>query len=218
VVLFEPSFPHSYGLLHPHPSPFHSSALNSPITTKATYRYCVGIRWNVSSQISSLILASSPRQPRRCQLTSFFTSLSRACIISVIRLHTLYASTTSTDPTWDKNSSGYYGQVEVNLGIICASIVTLRPLWQKWGTYLQGKPQGGHAEPHQRNFPQYSSSLDHLKTGRENIRALDDSFNIELGATDSARSCTDSSRTRSQCTGAEYDQKPSGSVVQNGLT
>jgi hypothetical protein len=54
--------------------------------------------------------------------------VSRACIISVIRLHTLYPSGTSADPTWDKVPSAIYGIVEINVGISCASVVTLRPL------------------------------------------------------------------------------------------
>ncbi|KAK4120630.1 hypothetical protein N657DRAFT_579277 [Parathielavia appendiculata] len=52
-----------------------------------------------------------------------------ACIISVLRLHTLYPSGTSADPTWGKIPSAIYGAVEVNVGISCASLVTLRPLF-----------------------------------------------------------------------------------------
>ncbi|KAK4150341.1 hypothetical protein C8A00DRAFT_18110 [Chaetomidium leptoderma] len=52
-----------------------------------------------------------------------------ACIISIIRLHTLYPSTTSADPSWDKVPSAIYGLVETNVGISCASVVTLRPLF-----------------------------------------------------------------------------------------
>ncbi|KAH6649547.1 hypothetical protein F5144DRAFT_553367 [Chaetomium tenue] len=55
-----------------------------------------------------------------------------ACIISAIRLHTLYPSGTSLDPTWDKIPSAIYGLVEVNVGISCASVVTLRPLVHRW--------------------------------------------------------------------------------------
>jgi hypothetical protein len=54
----------------------------------------------------------------------------RACIISVFRLHTLYPSSTSTDPSWDKVPSAIYGIIEVNVGIACASVVTLRPLFR----------------------------------------------------------------------------------------
>jgi len=56
---------------------------------------------------------------------------SRACIISVFRLHTLYPSTTSTDPSWDKIPSAIFGIIEINVGIACASVVTLRPLYRR---------------------------------------------------------------------------------------
>ena len=52
-------------------------------------------------------------------------------IISAIRLQTLYPSTTSADPTWDKIPSAFYGQIEVNVGIVCACVVTLRPLYHR---------------------------------------------------------------------------------------
>ncbi|GAB1312832.1 hypothetical protein MFIFM68171_03042 [Madurella fahalii] len=54
-----------------------------------------------------------------------------ACIVSILRFQTLLPSTTSSDPTWDKTSSGFYGVIEPNLGITCACVVTLRPLFQR---------------------------------------------------------------------------------------
>ena len=55
----------------------------------------------------------------------------RACIISALRLQTLYPSTTSKDPSWDKIPSAIYGIIEVNVGIVCASVVTLRPFYRQ---------------------------------------------------------------------------------------
>ncbi|GAB1318338.1 hypothetical protein MFIFM68171_08548 [Madurella fahalii] len=40
-----------------------------------------------------------------------------ACIVSILRFQTLLPSTTSSDPTWDKTPSGFYGVIEANLGI-----------------------------------------------------------------------------------------------------
>ncbi|KAK0616873.1 hypothetical protein B0T14DRAFT_523959 [Immersiella caudata] len=65
-----------------------------------------------------------------------------ACIISVLRLHTLYPSTTSTDPSWDKVPSAIFGIIEVNVGIACASVVTLRPLHR----LVRKKTKKGSAE------------------------------------------------------------------------
>ncbi|KAH6846975.1 hypothetical protein B0I37DRAFT_134899 [Chaetomium sp. MPI-CAGE-AT-0009] len=52
-----------------------------------------------------------------------------ACIISVLRLLTVVKSTQSKDSTYDKVGSALYGVIEPNLGIFCASIVTLKPLF-----------------------------------------------------------------------------------------
>jgi len=59
-----------------------------------------------------------------------------ACIISVLRLLTVVQSTQSTDPTYDKVGSALYGVIEPNLGIFCASIVTLRPLFNRVAPHL----------------------------------------------------------------------------------
>ncbi|KAK3360700.1 hypothetical protein B0T25DRAFT_536204 [Lasiosphaeria hispida] len=54
-----------------------------------------------------------------------------ACIISILRLRTLYPSAVSLDPSWDRIPSAIYGLIEVNVGISCASVVTLRPLFHR---------------------------------------------------------------------------------------
>ncbi|KAK0740039.1 hypothetical protein B0T18DRAFT_417099, partial [Schizothecium vesticola] len=59
-----------------------------------------------------------------------------ACIISVLRLLTVVQSTQSTDSTYDKVGSALYGVIEPNLGIFCASIVTLRPLFNRIAPHL----------------------------------------------------------------------------------
>ncbi|KAH8898089.1 hypothetical protein GQ53DRAFT_678044, partial [Thozetella sp. PMI_491] len=53
----------------------------------------------------------------------FFT-----CIISIVRLFTLSQAINSADTTWDNTPTSYWTEVEVNLGIVCASAATLRPL------------------------------------------------------------------------------------------
>ncbi|KAF2183652.1 hypothetical protein K469DRAFT_505625, partial [Zopfia rhizophila CBS 207.26] len=51
-----------------------------------------------------------------------------ACIASILRLRVLYVSTTSKDPTWDKAATVTWSAIELNMGIFCACVVTLRPL------------------------------------------------------------------------------------------
>ncbi|KAK3987364.1 hypothetical protein QBC44DRAFT_121479 [Cladorrhinum sp. PSN332] len=50
-----------------------------------------------------------------------------ACIISVLRLLSILQHAQSKDRTYDKVGSAVYGVIEVNLGIFCACIVTLKP-------------------------------------------------------------------------------------------
>ena len=54
--------------------------------------------------------------------------MTSGCIASILRLHTLYIATHSKDPTWDKTGTVYWSSIELNVGIICASMTTLRPL------------------------------------------------------------------------------------------
>lgn len=71
--------------------------------------------------------------PRESDMGSWLTRITyRACIASVIRLQVLRLSTTSTDRTWDSYFSAIYGAIECNLGIVCACIVTLRPMFRRW--------------------------------------------------------------------------------------
>ena len=59
-------------------------------------------------------------------------TLARACIASIIRLQVLRLSTTSPDRTWDSYYSAIYGAIEINLAIVCACVVTLRPMFRRW--------------------------------------------------------------------------------------
>jgi hypothetical protein len=50
-----------------------------------------------------------------------------ASIASVCRLHALYLISVSSDITWDSSASVYWSSIELNIGILCASLPTLRP-------------------------------------------------------------------------------------------
>ncbi|PVH99330.1 hypothetical protein DM02DRAFT_501660, partial [Periconia macrospinosa] len=54
-----------------------------------------------------------------------------ACIFAVLRLTQVRTATKTTDVLWDKAVSTIYGTIEINTGIICSSIVTLKPLFQR---------------------------------------------------------------------------------------
>jgi hypothetical protein len=66
------------------------------------------------------------------------------CIISVIRLVYLHVVTSSEDPTWDYVELTLWSVAELNCGILCASLQTLRPLLSKFipGLAFSGSNEG----------------------------------------------------------------------------
>jgi hypothetical protein len=66
-----------------------------------------------------------PRRPTAADI------LSSTCIISIIRLFTLRAALNTPDPTWDNVPTSYWSVAELNIGILCASLATLRPLLRR---------------------------------------------------------------------------------------
>ncbi|KAK0657981.1 hypothetical protein B0T16DRAFT_402843 [Cercophora newfieldiana] len=74
-------------------------------------------------------------------VTSIFCLGFFTCIISIVRLFTLRAAAATTDPTWDNVSSAWWSVVELNCGIMCASLPPLRALLRHWG--VPGLGSGG---------------------------------------------------------------------------
>jgi hypothetical protein len=54
------------------------------------------------------------------------------CIASIFRLRALYTSTKTKDPTWDKTGTVYWSAIELNVGVMCASMPTLRCLFSRF--------------------------------------------------------------------------------------
>ncbi|KAH8663630.1 hypothetical protein BGZ60DRAFT_342194, partial [Tricladium varicosporioides] len=50
------------------------------------------------------------------------------CIVSIIRLYLLHVATSSTDSTWDNIGIANWSCIELNTGITCACLTTLKPL------------------------------------------------------------------------------------------
>ncbi|KAF2003479.1 hypothetical protein P154DRAFT_401435, partial [Amniculicola lignicola CBS 123094] len=55
-----------------------------------------------------------------------------ASLASILRLHTLYVVDISHDITWDNPGTATWSSIEVNIGIICASLPTLRAFLAQW--------------------------------------------------------------------------------------
>ncbi len=52
-------------------------------------------------------------------------------MISIIRLFTLASAINTEDPTWDNVPTSWWSTLELNCGILCASLPTLRPLLRR---------------------------------------------------------------------------------------
>jgi hypothetical protein len=50
------------------------------------------------------------------------------CLSSIIRLHSLVRIANSLDPTFDVPNAAMFSAIELNIGILCACLPTLRPL------------------------------------------------------------------------------------------
>ncbi|KAH8708343.1 hypothetical protein GQ44DRAFT_469721 [Phaeosphaeriaceae sp. PMI808] len=74
----------------------------------------------------------------------FFT-----CAISLIRITTLHKAVDTTDPMWDNGPAAYWTAMELNCGIICACLPTLRPLISRVIPKLLSSKSGTHSGSHQ---------------------------------------------------------------------
>lgn len=63
---------------------------------------------------------------QRLALMAVFGLGAFVCLTSVLRLRSLYTISVSKDVTWDNGNAAAWSSLEVNVGIICASLPTLR--------------------------------------------------------------------------------------------
>lgn len=125
----------------------------------------------------------------------------RAIVIAFLRLQTLVPSATSLDPTWDKVPSGVYGVTEANLGITCACIVTLRPLFHKlWLSLPSIRGTKAAFSPETKRMP-----------GRSRIRAS--LYHITLSSGNNTQVSTEDNQNRDVDIGGSVEKAERGVVV-----
>ena len=61
-------------------------------------------------------------------LILYANSSRSVCIISILRLHTPKVAVETSDPTWDDEAAATWSILELNMGIVCSCLPTLRPL------------------------------------------------------------------------------------------
>ncbi|KAL3421569.1 hypothetical protein PVAG01_08015 [Phlyctema vagabunda] len=90
--------------------------------------------FNIISDVVILVLPmpvlSSLKLPRKQKfvLMAIFAAGGLVCLISVIRLHDLYRLLKTKDLSWDNATVAIWSTLEIHLGIICASLPTLKPV------------------------------------------------------------------------------------------
>jgi hypothetical protein len=125
---------------------------------------------------------------------SYPLSCFSACIISILRLQVLRLSTTSPDKTWDSYFSAIYAAIEVNLGIFCACIVTLRPLFRRWQWLAGSDAEKPPVELEQPKPRRRVIDKDHIPT-IDSTQVATISDDVELSSEENkAAGCSDSSR------------------------
>ncbi|KAH7082002.1 hypothetical protein BKA63DRAFT_589914 [Paraphoma chrysanthemicola] len=82
---------------------------------------------------------------RKMHLLAVFCLGFFACAVSIVRLTEIHRHEDSSDPAWDTSSTAYWSTVELNVGILCACLPTLRPLLRKIAPRLLGST-GGRSE------------------------------------------------------------------------
>ncbi|KAL8402762.1 hypothetical protein RB596_009212 [Gaeumannomyces avenae] len=148
--------------------------------------------------------------PQRLLLGLVLAFGAMAGIVSILRLRLIFWSTTSTDKTWDSVPSGLYAVIEVNLGIACSCVVTLRPLFGRWFCLSRG----GKAEQPRQVEPQLQTPRQQQRQQRKNPFSADtDSTrvltgDVELGTMYATTSCAGSTKAGSG-TAREGGENPS---------
>lgn len=64
------------------------------------------------------------------------------CIVSILRLHSLYFASITTDPAYDNISVANWSSIELNTAIFCACLPTLRPLIKRFFPSLMSSGHG----------------------------------------------------------------------------
>ncbi|KAH8732479.1 hypothetical protein GQ44DRAFT_745675 [Phaeosphaeriaceae sp. PMI808] len=91
------------------------------------------------------VLLSIQRPVReKTALIAIFALGAFSCIASIIRIYSVYLFTSSKDPFVDGVHINTWSVIEINVGIWCASIPSLKPLFSKAQRERRGKKRTGY--------------------------------------------------------------------------
>ncbi|KAL0932815.1 uncharacterized protein CTRU02_211778 [Colletotrichum truncatum] len=99
---------------------------------------------NIATDFTILILPlpilPKIKQPRQQKIGLYliFALGFFVCIVSILRIPSLVAAQNSTDPTYDSPGIAQWSVVELNTAIVCASLITLKPLATRFCPRIMG--------------------------------------------------------------------------------
>src|SRR5271155_524357 len=79
---------------------------------------------------------------------------------SILRLHSLYVISRSDDVTWDNVGAATWSSVELNVGIMCACLPTLRPLMNRLFPHALLSTQRITVDSRRENYVRHSAGRD----------------------------------------------------------
>ncbi|KAL1306841.1 hypothetical protein AAFC00_005497 [Neodothiora populina] len=91
------------------------------------------------------------------------------CVTSMVRLKALYTISNSQDVTWDNGSAAAWSSLEVNVGIVCASLPTLRKSISRFfpKALLSGDDPQYEARRASRRFSRKEAGFHRFRTAQE---------------------------------------------------
>jgi hypothetical protein len=121
-----------------------------PISNDAPATSSVNIAldvWILVLPITTLLKVQRPKR-EKLALVAIFSLGAFSCIASIVRLHSIRIYTESSDPFYDSVPINLWSMVEINMGILCASIPALKALFSKT---QRGRTQNGTYQYHSRD-------------------------------------------------------------------
>ncbi|KAF2169823.1 hypothetical protein M409DRAFT_52318 [Zasmidium cellare ATCC 36951] len=102
---------------------------------------------------------------QRYALMTVFTLGGFTCIVSILRLQSLYVISRTKDTSWENPLAAIWSNVEINIAILCSCLPTLRCIFPKiFKSQLSRDRSGTNHEPHEdsgggRCTPKFLTSL-----------------------------------------------------------
>ncbi|KAI9883188.1 MAG: swr complex subunit [Watsoniomyces obsoletus] len=118
---------------------------------------------------------------RKWAVTSVFVLGGMVCIVSFIRLFYTRKVLQSLDFTWDGWEGGILSVIEPNVGLVCACLPTILPLFRK-------RPRGDSGQKSEKSSGWLGSKLSKLRSPKNSNRSAtsDNSFQLLPGSSDRA--------------------------------